>query len=56
MFVLGGELSLPEMLEWSGTPTPGEGAELDPPETHRFGVYSRRVWDGVLAFERLQLR
>ena len=56
LFLLGEELSLPEMLTRTGVPASAEGEELDPSEPHRFGVYSRLVWDGVLAFERLQLR
>ena len=55
-FVLGEELSFVDMLARTGHPAPGEGAELDPPEPHRFGVCARTLWDGLLEFESLRLR
>jgi hypothetical protein len=56
VFVLGGELTFPEMLTFTGIPSAEEGLELDPPEPHRFGVYARLVWDGLLDLERVRLQ
>ncbi len=55
-FVLGEELSFAEMVACTGHPAAGEGTGLDPPEPHRFGVYARLLWDGLLEFERIRLR
>ncbi len=55
-FVLGGELTFPEMLDITGIPSAEEGVDLDPPEPHRFGVYARLVWDGLLDLERVRLQ
>ncbi len=56
VFVLGGELTFPEMLTFTGIPSAEEGLDLDPPEPHRFGVYARLVWDGLLDLERVRLQ
>ena len=54
-FVLGEELSFAEMVALTGVAVGGD-VELHPPEPHRFGVYARTLWDGLLEFERLRLR
>ncbi len=56
VFVLGGELTFSEMLTFTGIPLAEEGLDLDPPEPHRFGVYARLVWDGLLDLERVRLQ
>jgi exodeoxyribonuclease V gamma subunit len=56
VFVLGEELSFPEMLRLTGVPSAEEGVDLDPAEPHRFGVYARLVWDGLLDLERVRLQ
>ena len=56
LFVLGEELTFADMLTLSGIPSAGEGADLDPPEPHRFGVYARLVWDALLDLERVRLQ
>ena len=44
------------MLRETGIPSAEEGADLDPSEPHRFGVYARLVWDGLLDLERVRLQ
>ncbi len=56
LFVLGDELSFSDMLRETGNPSAEEGADLDPSEPHRFGVYARLVWDGLLDRERVRLQ
>ena len=56
LFVLGEELTFPEMLTFTGIPSADEVVDLDPSEPHRFGVYARLVWDGLLDLERVRLQ
>ncbi|HUO71191.1 MAG TPA: exodeoxyribonuclease V subunit gamma [Solirubrobacteraceae bacterium] len=52
MLVYGGQLPFAELL--SGPPRPDERASADPQqETTRFGIFARRLWDDLLAHERL---
>jgi exodeoxyribonuclease V gamma subunit len=52
VLVLGDALSYRAMVERSGSPQPDE-AGWDPAESTRFGLYARRVWDGLLAHEEI---
>jgi exodeoxyribonuclease V gamma subunit len=52
VLVLGGVLPFKEMVTLAGPPRHDEAA-WDPMEPTRFGVYARRVWDGLLALEQL---
>jgi exodeoxyribonuclease V gamma subunit len=56
LFVLGEELSFPDMLTRTGIPSAEEGVDLDPSEPSRFGVYARLVWDGLLDLEKIRLQ
>jgi exodeoxyribonuclease V gamma subunit len=56
LFVLGGEITFPEMLSVTGTPAEGEGDDLLAAEPHRFGVYARTVWAQLLELERIRLQ
>jgi exodeoxyribonuclease V gamma subunit len=52
VFVLGSELSFAEMVRLSGTSDGDRRCDvLDPPETTRFGLYARLLWDDLLAHE-----
>jgi len=52
--VLGDTLSFAAMVERSGPPHDGDGAKLVvPPERSRFGLYARRLWDGLLEHEEI---
>jgi exodeoxyribonuclease V gamma subunit len=50
--VLGGRVSLANMVERSGVPGDDE-ADWEPSERTRFGVCARRLWGGVLTYERI---
>ena len=54
VLVLGDRLSL--RRPWSsapGAPDDDEAAAGDPREPTRFGLYARRLWDGLLAHEQV---
>jgi exodeoxyribonuclease V gamma subunit len=54
LLVLGGQRPLPELIVASGAPEPDErGAGWAASESSRFGLYARRLWDGLLAHEEL---
>ena len=50
--VLGQHVSTETLLALSGTPRPDE-AGWAPAEATRFGLYARRMWDGLLALEQV---
>ncbi len=50
--VLGSPLTFDEMLSRGGSPQ-GDEAAWEPSEDTRFGVYARRLWDGLLAREQV---
>jgi exodeoxyribonuclease V gamma subunit len=50
--VLGEGLAFQAMVECSGAARPDE-AEWDPSQSTRFGLYARRIWDGLLAHEQI---
>ncbi len=52
LLVYGGSVPLSELLE----PPPRDDEEWYPDETSRFGVYARRLWDGLLARESVDDR
>jgi exodeoxyribonuclease V gamma subunit len=52
VLVLGDEVPFGAMVECSGTPRDDEAA-WDSSEPTRFGLYARRLWDGLLAHEEL---
>ncbi len=52
LLVYGGSVPLSELL----APAPREDEEWYPDETSRFGVYARRLWDGLLAREAVDDR
>jgi exodeoxyribonuclease V gamma subunit len=52
MLVHGGAIPLSDLLE----ATPGPGEDWYPEETTRFGVYARRLWEGLLAREVIEDR
>jgi len=54
LLVLGGELSFVEMVARSGVPGDDDAVEgAVPGESSRFGLYARRLWDGLLEFEKI---
>ena len=54
VLVLGGALSYGAMVGRSGPPRADEtGSEWEPAETSRFGLYARRLWDGLLEREEI---
>jgi exodeoxyribonuclease V gamma subunit len=53
--VLGGVRTLDELLEEPPRPDE-EGDGWDVTETTRFGRCARRMWDGLLAHEEIELR
>jgi hypothetical protein len=52
VLVLGEDVAFDQALRLSGSPRPDE-APWEPAETTRFGVYTRRLWDGLLAHEQV---
>ncbi len=54
LLVLGGELSFVEMVARSGA-SGNDQADEDAVsgESSRFGLYARRLWDGLLEFEKI---
>ena len=52
MLVLGAALAFDAMVAGSGQPDRDERG-WEPAEDSRFGVYARRLWDGLLAHEQL---
>ena len=52
VMVLGDALSFEALVERSGVPRDDE-APWDPSESWRFGLYARRLWDGLLAHEEM---
>jgi len=54
LLVLGGDLSFVEMVARSGVPGVEEaGGGVVPGEPSRFGLYARRLWDGLLEAEKV---
>jgi exodeoxyribonuclease V gamma subunit len=54
LLVLGAELSYVEMVTHSGVRRSGDAGEADASrESSRFGLYARRLWDGLLEFESI---
>ncbi len=54
LLVLGAELSFADMVARSGLPGEGDTTSAGASgETHRFGLYARRLWDGLLQHETL---
>jgi exodeoxyribonuclease V gamma subunit len=53
LLVLGAELTYAEMVARAGLLDPDELPEDGPREATRFGLYARRLWDGLLEFERV---
>ncbi len=54
VLVLGGALSYGAMVGRSGSPRAEEtGPGWEPAETSRFGLYARRLWDGLLEREEI---
>ena len=55
--MLGAELSFTDMVVRSGVPGNDETGDGDATaETTRFGLYPRRLWDGLLQFEKVAIR
>ncbi len=52
VLVLGDALGFGAMVECAGTPLSDE-VGWDPSEATRFGLYARRIWDGLLAHEEI---
>jgi exodeoxyribonuclease V gamma subunit len=52
VLVLGQALAFGAMVECTGAPLSDEGG-WDPLEATRFGLYARRIWDGLLADEEI---
>jgi exodeoxyribonuclease V gamma subunit len=52
LFVLG-ELSFKDLVQLSGRADEDGLARFSPPETSRFGLYARLLWDGLLQHETL---
>jgi len=50
--VLGAHVSLGRLLAVSGAPRPDEAGWV-PAEPTRFGLYARRLWDGLLGCEQV---
>lgn len=52
LLVLGGSLAFESMVACAGAPQ-SEEAAWDPTEPSRFGLYARRLWEGLLAHEEI---
>jgi exodeoxyribonuclease V gamma subunit len=52
LLVLGDDVAFGDVLGLCGSPV-GEECDWEPSEATRFGVYARRLWDGLLAHEEL---
>jgi exodeoxyribonuclease V gamma subunit len=52
MLVLGGALTLRDVLQVAGAPR-GDEAGWGPPGSTRFAAYAHRIWDALLAHEQV---
>jgi hypothetical protein len=55
MLLLGDDVTFDDVLGVCGAPVGDEG-DWEASEATRFGVYARRLWDGLLAHERVTER